>query len=144
MKNIKKIIFPVFVVFMFIAANAFAECQEPQKVSFKTGMKVIAAIAGPNWGAAKVDSIKGGNITVKYSDGGLGSLQPREIAVHPDILYQGGSYPCFQPGDRVIAKSHGDIWRTATVTKVDGDKFEVRFYDKSTKTLKGNEIVRRP
>jgi hypothetical protein len=47
-------------------------------------------------------------------------------------------------GDKVIAKAQSDIWRTATVSKVDGDKIDVKFYDKTKKTLKGNELVRKP
>ncbi len=133
-----------FVIFMIVALNVFAVCKEPKKISLKPGMKVIVALAGPNWSEAKIDSMSGGNITVKYYDGGLGNVGRREVVAHPDILYHGRTYPCFKRGDRVIAKSHGKIWRTAVITMEDGDKFEIQFDDKTRKKLKGNEIVRIP
>jgi len=124
--------------------SAWAECGEPGKVELRSGMKVIAPLAGPNWQVSKVDKISKNNITVKDSEGGLGSMKPGEVVAHPDVLYKGGTYPCFKSGDKVIAKAQGDIWRIATVSKVDDDKIEVRFMDKSKKTLKAKDIVRKP
>lgn len=134
----------VVAVSLFLAFNAFSECKEPQKVELKKGMKVIAPLAGPNWQVSKVDKISGNNVTVKDASGGLGSMKPDEVVPHPDVLYKGGNYPCFKAGDKVVAKAQGDIWRTATVSKVDNDKIEVKFMDKSKKTLKENEMVRKP
>jgi hypothetical protein len=127
-----------------LAGKAWAVCQEPGKVELKPGMKVIAPLAGPNWQVAKIEKISKGNLTVKDADGGLGSMRPNEVVAHPDVLYKSGNCPCFKPGDKVIAKAQGTIWRAATVSKVDGDTIEVQFMDKSKKTLKGNEIVRKP
>ena len=132
-----------FAALAFFSKAYGAACSEPSKVEIKAGMKVVSALAGPNWQVAKVESIKDGKITVKDSGGGLGSLGPKEVIAHPDVLYH-GSVPCFKSGDKVIAKAQGDIWRTATVSKVDGDKIEVKFYDNTKKTLKGNELVRQP
>ena len=142
MKRVACFVF-AFAALSFVSRAYGAACSEPAKVEIKKGMKVISALAGPNWQVAKVESIKGGKFTVKDAEGGLGSLGPKEVIAHPDVLYH-GSVPCFKSGDKVIAKAQGDIWRTATVSKVDGDKIEVKFYDKTKKTLKGNELVRQP
>ncbi len=132
------------VCFAVFAGKAWAICQEPEIVELRAGMKVIAPLAGPNWQVSKVDKISKGNVTVKDAEGGLGSMKSSEVVPHPDVLYKKDSYPCFKTGDQVVAKAQGDIWRTATVKKIDNDKIEVQFMDKSKKTLKGNEIVRKP
>lgn len=141
----KRIVACSVVLFVFVIAGgkAWSECKEPAKTQFKPGMKVIAALAGPNWAVAKIESVGKKDIMVKYADGGMGSLGKSEIAVHPDASYH-GSHPCFAAGDKVIAKAAGDTWRTATISSIKGENAEVTFADKKKKTLKQSEIVRQP
>jgi len=137
----------LFVLTALIAlpsGHAATTCKEPQKIALKSGMKVIAEIAGPNWCVARIESLKGEDITVKYAVGGEDVLNSEEVIPHPSILYKDNSYPCFKKGDKVIAKSNGDIWREATINSVDGDNVNVTFLNKKEVTLKQSELARAP
>lgn len=126
-----------------VSLSASAACTAPA-VDLKPGMKVIAALAGPNWAVAKVESIQGGTMTVKFTDGGLGSLGKGEVVAYPAALDGGGNLSCFSVGDKVIAPAQGDTWRTATVLSVTGETAEVKFADGRKKGFKLTEIVAQP
>ncbi|MFA4875020.1 MAG: hypothetical protein WC956_08060 [bacterium] len=118
---------------------AAEKCAEQAKPAFKPGMKVIAALAGPNWQVAKVDSVKGGRIEVTFPDGGKGSVGSNELAPLPS-----DTPPCFRQGDKVIAKAEKDIWRTAKIGEVKDEGAVVIFMDKKKQTKKFSEIARYP
>ncbi|MBN1282256.1 MAG: hypothetical protein JXA24_00605 [Proteobacteria bacterium] len=127
-----------------ISTLSWAACKKPV-VEIKPGMKVIAAVAGPNWGVARVESVKKNKIMVKDAGGGLGSLGRKEVAPHPSALYRGNNKPCFGAGDKVLAQAQGGTWRIATVDKVTGDKAKITFVmDKSKKNVKLSAIVPAP
>jgi hypothetical protein len=121
---------------MCIAAE---KCTEPAKAVFKPGMKVIAALAGPNWQVAKVDSVSGSRIEVTFPDGGKGSLGSHEI-----VLFPSSTPPCFKQGDKVIAKAEKDIWRTAKIGEVKDDGAVVIFMNNKKQSKKFSEIARYP
>lgn len=126
-----------------LASVASAACTQPI-VELKPGMKVIAALAGPNWALATVDSVKGGTTVVTFNDGGLGSVGKGEVVAYPSALYGGGNPPCFSVGASVIAPAQGDTWRAATVLSISGDSAEVKFSDGRKKGFKLTEIVAQP
>ncbi len=142
MKRIIAFLAAAMVVTAFAFAAA-AACELPT-VELKPGMKVIAALAGPNWAVARVDAIKGAQVMVKFSDGGLGSLGKGEVVAHPSVLHRTGDVPCFQAGARVIAPAQGDTWRFATVLSVTGEKAEVKFADGKKRELKLTELAAQP
>jgi hypothetical protein len=107
-------------------------------------MKVVAPLAGPNWSVGKIESIKGGNVTVKDADGGLGSMKTSEVIPHPSVLYKDNAYPCFKTGDKVIAPLKGNIWRAATITSIEGDNAKVTLPDKKQIIVKQSELLRAP
>jgi len=134
----------VAAVAVSISTLSWAACKKPS-VEIKPGMKVIAAIAGPNWGVSKVESVDKKTINVKDADGGLGSLGKKDVVPHPSVLYHGDVKPCFNTGDKVLAKAQGSTWRIATIGKIDGDKADITFVmDKSKKTVKLDTIVPAP
>jgi hypothetical protein len=121
------------------SAVAAEKCAEPGVADLKPGMKVITALAGPNWQVAKIDAMGKGRITVTSADGGKGSLSPRDVVPFP-----GATPPCFKKGDKVIAKVEKDIWRIATVSEVTEMHAIVIFPDRKKQSRTFSEIVRAP
>ncbi len=120
---------------------ASAPCKPPT-VSLKPGMKVIAALAGPNWAEATITKITGEQIMVKYADGGLGGLGRQEVAPHPTELTRSSTDLCINKGDTVLAPAQGTTWRSAKVVNVTGEELEIKFVDGKTKTMKASGVVR--
>ena len=126
------------------AGVARAGCPAPSKSVFTPGTKVIAALAGPNWSVATVESVAGTNYMVKYPDGGLGSLASTEIVPYPTEASGEDATSCYKVGDKVLAKAHGAIWRVATVSAIDGKTISVTFQDSTRSVVSLTEIVRYP
>jgi hypothetical protein len=125
-------------------AEAQAPCKEPAKVSLEPGMKVISHLAGPNWSVGKVTAVKGKTIEVEDARGGLGSTSASEIALYPGTLYRDHTPPCFQAGDRVLARSKGNTWREAQVIDANPGKVTFQFLDSQTGSAGPLDLVRMP
>jgi hypothetical protein len=135
-----------------VAAAALAEkkveagalCKEPAKLTLAPGVKVISHLAGPNWSVGKVKSVKGKTIEVEDAGGGLGSMGSSDIVPYPDSLYHDRIAPCFKAGDKVLARTKGNIWREATVTDANQGKVTFTFLDNKTGTAGPLDLVRKP
>lgn len=138
----------VVLVVAAIAWPAFAraqQCNEPEKVPLKPGMKVVAQWQGDNWWLAKISSInKNGTINVIYSDNTKGAgKKPDRIAYY---IYDkpGTPPPCFKEGDKVVAQWQGDSWWKARITAIRGNEAGITYSDGEKGTRKFTDMVRDP
>jgi hypothetical protein len=142
----KKYIVALVVAVVALPALCRAEqCKEPDKVSLKTGMKVVAQWQGDNWWLAKIDSIdKKGRINVTYSDNTRGTNKtPSQVASY---LYEksGTPPPCFKAGDKVVAQWKGDSWWKARINAIKGNEADITYSDGEKGTRQLTDMVRDP
>jgi hypothetical protein len=142
----KKFLTVLVVAAFMLPTLAHAEqCKEPEKVSLKTGMKVVAQWRGDNWWLAKISSIdKKGLVNVTYSDNTKGSNKKQDQIAPYIYATPGTQPPCFKEGDKVVAQWKGDSWWKARIEKINGNSAEITYSDGEKGTRKLTDMVRDP
>lgn len=126
------------------ATTAAPACKEPEKKALASGMKVVGHRQGGQWGVAHIDAITGDQVQVTYADEKKMTQKMAEILPHPEVLYTGGTVPCFKPGDSVVSVWKGATWWDAKIEQINGDQASLTYSDGEKGTHKLVEMVRKP